>query len=291
MRSRLNKFRLIRFFRGAVPRRISTTTREWIFLGKEIDPLVRAVLAEEDPWEAYKRVGSVSSAISREMLDLPNGGALYACWAEFQDIFETGKTPVPEAHAALRRASELWLRRPEALSKSFLRDWLSFARKEAGFFFDRDGDWWHEPASGATESTSSTPAPLPAGEKLNGVMHFQQELRIEMIVFDNAVALRFGSGGELKIEQPFEVTIVDEPGLTITPGVLTRADQVLQALLWRTVVSLTIHETGSLVFTTADGCVVEVSPGPDYETWTFHDGAGLQAVSVAGGGVAIWGGS
>lgn len=276
MHSRLGKRRLLAFFSRAAAARNSINRREW------------ALLAEEDPWEAYEQAGFVSGAINREMLELPNGGALYVSWAELQDVFETGKTPIPEAHAALRRASELWLRRPEAPSAGFLSEWLDFARQEAGFFFDRDGDCWHEPASRTTQTNKSVSVNTGTGEALSGVMRLRPDLRIEMIAFDYSVTLWFDSGAELKIEQPFELTTIDEPGLTITPGVLAQADQVLRALLWRTVVSLTIQETGSLAFMTADGCVVEVSPDTDYEAWTFHDGAGFQAVSVAGGGVAVW---
>ncbi|WP_433088896.1 hypothetical protein ACQP1P_21900 [Dactylosporangium sp. CA-052675] len=119
--------------------------RESQLLSAEIDPLAQAILDAAQPWDAYK----VAVNIPGRFLDasdwLPHGGPLYRAWAELADLFETGKTPVADAHAALRQAATDWLARPEDSTAASVAMWLERAQTLTNRLFDRDGDFWHGP--------------------------------------------------------------------------------------------------------------------------------------------------
>lgn len=72
---------------------------------ERIDPIAREVLAARDPWDAHEAAGRVGAALSDELDWLPHAGGIYVAWAELEDLYETGKTPIPDAHAALRQAA------------------------------------------------------------------------------------------------------------------------------------------------------------------------------------------
>ncbi|HEX2756475.1 MAG TPA: DUF6188 family protein [Candidatus Limnocylindrales bacterium] len=59
------------------------------------------------------------------------------------------------------------------------------------------------------------------------------------------------------------------------------------ALLSQRVQSASANATGDLIISFESGDVLEVDAGA-YESWQFEDGAGGSAVSVAGGGLAVW---
>ena len=65
-----------------------------------------------EPWAAYESVVSMRSAMVNYLDWGPHGGAVFVAWADLEDSYDTGKTPVSDAHAALRRAAADWLARP-----------------------------------------------------------------------------------------------------------------------------------------------------------------------------------
>ena len=123
--------------------------REWAFYALVVDPAVDEVLARADPWDAYHRthemMGLLTDTSPGGAWDLPHAGEVYAAWATLTDVYDTGNTPIGEAHTTLRTAATAWLRRPARPTADFIEDWVSEANEQAGALFKRDGDWWHEP--------------------------------------------------------------------------------------------------------------------------------------------------
>lgn len=123
--------------------------REWAFFTEVIDPVVRDVLALDDAWEAYRRTNDLSGLLTDTSpggsWDLPHSGTVYVAWAELTDLYETGRTPIPDAHAALRQAAARWLDRPAESTSDFIEQWVSEASQAVGAMYDRDGNWWREP--------------------------------------------------------------------------------------------------------------------------------------------------
>lgn len=78
--------------------------------------------------------------------ELPNVGAVYAEWAELADLYETGKTLIADAHAALRRVASRWLDRPSGPDATFIEQGVSDAADVVGALFERDGNWGHGPS-------------------------------------------------------------------------------------------------------------------------------------------------
>ena len=76
---------------------------------------------------------------------LPHSGAVYVAWAELTDLYETGKTPMADAHATLRLAAARWLDRPSEPTADFIEQWASEASQTVGALYERDGNWWHDP--------------------------------------------------------------------------------------------------------------------------------------------------
>jgi hypothetical protein len=123
--------------------------REWAFFSESIDPLVRELLALDDAWDAYDRAtmvpGLLIDTAPGGALELPHAGGVYVAWSELADMFETGKTPIPDAHATLRLAAARWLDRPAEPNASFIEQWISDASDAVQARFSRDGDWWRDP--------------------------------------------------------------------------------------------------------------------------------------------------
>jgi hypothetical protein len=77
---------------------------------------------------------------------MPHEGAVYAAWSELTDLFESGKPPIPEAHAALNSAAAHWPQRPVAPAEKFLEGWLNQARRSVAILVERYGDFWRSPS-------------------------------------------------------------------------------------------------------------------------------------------------
>jgi hypothetical protein len=80
-------------------------TREESFFREVMDASVRAVLSTKDPWEACESVVNVRSAMTDYLVWGMHGGAVFVAWADVEDLCDTGKTPITEAHAALWQAA------------------------------------------------------------------------------------------------------------------------------------------------------------------------------------------
>lgn len=119
--------------------------REFDFLRERIDPLAEETLLAVEPWHAYRVVVGIASAISDDLEWLPHGGAVYVAWAEVEDVYETGKTPVADAHALLRDAAARWLHWSSSPSATGLEQWLQETSERTAAIVRRDGDFWREP--------------------------------------------------------------------------------------------------------------------------------------------------
>ena len=119
--------------------------RESELYGQKLDPIARKILTAEDPWDAYRIAGEAPGQLLHELEWLPHGGAVYICWAELADVFETGKTPIPDAYAALRRAASAWLDRSGLQGADDIEQWIELAGAEVGVLLRRDGDLWGGP--------------------------------------------------------------------------------------------------------------------------------------------------
>lgn len=120
--------------------------RQAAFFRDTMDPFVRVLLEAQEPWDAYEAVASMRGA----MLDFvewgPNGGDVFVAWAELEDLFESGKTPIPDAHAALRQAAAEWLdRRSDSNLAPFIDAWLKRVNRTVASIIARDGDFWRSP--------------------------------------------------------------------------------------------------------------------------------------------------
>ena len=120
--------------------------REAALFTERIDPTVRKVLDAEDPWDAYDTVGKLRGDLFDDLDWLPHGGGVFVAWAEVEDLYETGKTPIPDAHAALRQAATAWLARPSAPDKTWVEGWIASTQDAVKVLIDRDGDFWRSPS-------------------------------------------------------------------------------------------------------------------------------------------------
>ncbi len=121
--------------------------REAIFFREEMDPFVRALLDADDPWEAYDSVASMRSAMLDYLEWGPHGGAVFVAWADLEDRYDTGKTPISDAHAALRQAATDWLARPSGPPTAvYIEKWVAQAARTSSAFVERDGDFWTSPS-------------------------------------------------------------------------------------------------------------------------------------------------
>ncbi|WP_433200622.1 hypothetical protein ACQP00_29105 [Dactylosporangium sp. CS-047395] len=119
--------------------------RESQLLATEIDPLAQAILDSVQPWDAYEAALEIPGRLQGALDWLPHGGALYGAWADLADLFETGKTPIADAHGALRQAATDWLARSEDDTGAPVETWLEGAQTLTHRLTDRDGDFWHGP--------------------------------------------------------------------------------------------------------------------------------------------------
>ena len=111
-----------------------------------VDPLVQAVTETAEPWGAYQAAVGIGDSFVDEVDWMPHGGSLYATWAELTDLFDTGKTPLADAHRVLTQAAAAWLDRSDEPSAEFLAAWLERAQSSTGALVRRYGDFWRDPA-------------------------------------------------------------------------------------------------------------------------------------------------
>lgn len=122
------------------------TAREATFFSEVMDPFVRAVLDAAEPWVAYESVVSMRSAMVDYLDWGPHGGAVFVAWADLEDLYDTGKTPVSDAHAALRRAAADWLARPSGPDlAAYIEEWVAQAGRTSSALIKRYGGFWSSP--------------------------------------------------------------------------------------------------------------------------------------------------
>ena len=102
--------------------------RESQLLATVVDPLVRAINEAAEHWDAYRAAVGIGDSFVDEMDWMPHGVSLYATWAELTDLFDTGKTPLADAHRVLTQAATAWLDRSGEPSPEFLAAWLERAQ-------------------------------------------------------------------------------------------------------------------------------------------------------------------
>ena len=97
--------------------------------------------------EAYEAVASMRSAMLGYLEWGPHGGAVFIAWADLEDVYDTGTTPIPDAHAALREAARGWLARPQGPHMtSYIENWIVEAGQAASMLVKRDGGFWTSPS-------------------------------------------------------------------------------------------------------------------------------------------------
>ena len=110
---------------------------------------MREVLASDDAWAAYRCANELSARFTDTSpggsFDLPHAGEVLRAWAELADLYETGKTPIGDAHATLRSLATRWLARPDVPVVGFIERWVLDAADAANALFERDGDFWRSP--------------------------------------------------------------------------------------------------------------------------------------------------
>lgn len=116
--------------------------REWALIASAGDPMAAAVLAANDPWDAYNAALDYEPFLDDP--DLPHAGALHVAWAELTDLFETGRTEIVVAHSVLRAAARAWLDRPTERSTSWVESWIAHASAATTAQFREDGDFWQD---------------------------------------------------------------------------------------------------------------------------------------------------
>lgn len=113
--------------------------RQEVFFREVMDPFVRDLLDAPDPWDAYDAVASMRGAMQDYLEWGPNGGEVFGAWADLEDLYDTGKTPIADAHAALRSAAVDWLARPSEPSVDYLAKWVENANRKVAVLIERDG--------------------------------------------------------------------------------------------------------------------------------------------------------
>lgn len=79
---------------------VDDADREAAFFRDVMDPFVRAVLEAEDPWDAYQSIASMRGAMTDYLDWGPHGGEMFVAWADLEDLYDKGKTPLSDAHGA-----------------------------------------------------------------------------------------------------------------------------------------------------------------------------------------------
>jgi len=121
----------------------SDHAREFQSLAAAIDPFARKILEAEDPWDGQQTAAYICGSLLDDVVWVPSEGRLYIVWAELSDLYDTGKTPIPEAFAVLRQAAADWLARPGALTAEFIEAWSERTQTASDYLFDRDGSFWN----------------------------------------------------------------------------------------------------------------------------------------------------
>jgi hypothetical protein len=116
--------------------------RESQFLATAVDPLVREIVYAVEPRDAYRVANGIPGCLVDALDWLPHGGGLYTAWQELLDLFETGKTPIPDADAALRQAATEWLARQGNPTAASIEAWLERTQTSIKKLLDRDGTFW-----------------------------------------------------------------------------------------------------------------------------------------------------
>lgn len=124
------------------------TAREAQFFQDAVDPYARQILETDDPWVAYESVVDMRGGMLDYLEWGSFGGRVFTAWADLEDVYETGKTPPSDAHAALVRAATMWLARPtrDEDVPGHVARWLIEAERLATELFKRDGDFWPPPS-------------------------------------------------------------------------------------------------------------------------------------------------
>ncbi len=115
-----------------------------------VDPVAVEVLVATDPWDAYRTANKVPNQLAVDLEWLPHGGSVYVAWAELTDSYETGKTPIADAHAVLRQAASAWLDRPGLPDGQHVERWVREATATLHSLFLCDGDFWRSPPAVTT---------------------------------------------------------------------------------------------------------------------------------------------
>lgn len=122
---------------------VDDAEREAAFFRDVMDPFDRAVLEAEDPWDAYQSIASMRGAMTDYLDWGPHGGEVFVAWADLEDLYDTGKTPLSDAHGALRQAASQWLARPPMPDTgAYVENWIAETARSVSGFVERDGGFW-----------------------------------------------------------------------------------------------------------------------------------------------------
>ncbi len=108
------------------------------------------------------------------------------------------------------------------------------------------------------------------------------------VMIDYAVTVATSDGYAFRIEQPLVLTDRDhQEHLLVPEGDPMRLRPVL-ALARTAVASARAFDDGRLELDFADGSMIRVPCGEDYEPWEATGPTGLKVVAVPGGELAVW---
>ncbi len=122
--------------------------RQTVFFRDVMDPFVRAIITTDDPWHAYDEVARMRGSMLDYVEWGPHGGQVFVAWADLEDLYDTGKTPIEDAHAALRRAAREWLARPVdgPEETTYIEEWTARVGQTVSAITERDGGFWSSPS-------------------------------------------------------------------------------------------------------------------------------------------------
>lgn len=112
---------------------------------------------------------------------------------------------------------------------------------------------------------------------------------IDSLEFGFSLALRTSLDYEIRIESAFRLDEVGADGFEGVPDETLSENDVVKRLVGRTVTHAQASDTGNLRIEFADYANLTVPFDPDFEAWTVAAPDGFNAVSVAGGGLSVWG--
>lgn len=111
---------------------------------------------------------------------------------------------------------------------------------------------------------------------------------IVSLEFGFSLALRTNYDYELRIESTFRLDEPGSGGFGGVPDASLSENAVVMRLEGRQVVRANASDDGDLRIEFADRASFVVPFDPDFEAWTVAAPDGFKAVSVAGGGLAVW---